>query len=261
MKKSFLIVLLAGSVSLISAQDRTTGENPDLQTELKTLHSTIKALQRSQAAQKKTFNILASRLDSIQGAVRSTQVQTAQVVDSVIVVTKAQAAQTQRIDAIEVSLETRTMLFILALVAMAALSLVIFFTLKKAIVESSEILRQQIPKLNSFEVKKHESKPVSALIVEPAQKKTAITLPIEPELFEAAKHAAAATEKPAVPGKDMHVAIAEMIAPVKHSEKPAAPAAHGHSKTAAHCQGVTKAGSQCKRKPVAGTKFCSQHTA
>jgi hypothetical protein len=268
MKKSLFIVLLAGCVSFLSAQDRTTGENPDLQKELKTLHSTIKALQRSQILQKKTFNILASQLDSLQSAVRSTQGQTAQVADSMIVVSKIQAAHAQRIDSLEVSLETRTILFILALVAMAALSLVIFFTLKKAIVEASEVLRQQIPKQASFEVKKHEAKAVSALIVESAQKKTAITLPIEPELFEAAKHAAAA-EAPAARRTDVHVAIAEMIAPAKHDEKPAAhetPARAAHtpaaqSKAAAHCHGVTKTGSQCKRKPVTGTKFCSQHAA
>jgi hypothetical protein len=273
MKKSLIIVLLAGCVSFLSAQDRTVSENTDLQTELKTLHSTIKALQRSQAAQKKTFNILATRIDSLQGAVRSAQAQAGQAVDSVVVLSKTQAAHTTRLDTIEVSLETRTILLIIALVVLAGLSLVIFFTLKKAIVEASEILQQQMQKPPTFEVKKHESKPASPLIVEAPQKKAAITLPIEPELFEAAAKLAAAEDKQVPPRTDLHVAIAEMIAPPEVPAAPAAPvvpapaakvpdapAREPHAKTAAHCHGVTKAGSQCKRKPVAGTKFCTQHT-
>ena len=276
MKKSLIIVLLAGCVSLLSAQDRTVGENTDLQKELKTLNSTIKALKRTQAAQKKTFNILAARIDSLQGTVHATQVLAAQTVDSVAVLSKTQAAHAQRIDAVEVSLETRTVLLILALIALAALSLVIFFTLKKAIVESSEVLRQQIQKPASFEVKKHESKAVSPLVVESPQKKSTITLPIEPELFEAAAKKANAAETPVPATPDLHVAIAEMIAaperaaktpapaaPKQPATKAAEPKAHAekpHAKAVAHCQGVTKSGSQCKRKPIAGTHFCSQHT-
>lgn len=282
MKKTLILVLLASCVSLLPAQERVAGETPDLQTELKTLHSTISAMRRSQAAQKKTYNILAARLDSLAGAVKTTQAVAAQTTDSVARLSKTQSEYALQLEAIEGSLNTRSGLLILALVVLAGLSLVIFFTLKKAIVEASEIVMTQTAKPSPYVMRRHDPKHVDAFVVEPAQKKTPVTLPIEPELFEAVQqHAAAVQPAPAPP--ELHVAIAEMLSPADHveaaeakaaaaphaAEAPAAavevpavaPAQHKtRAKSSAQCHGVTKAGSQCKRKPVAGTHFCSQHT-
>jgi hypothetical protein len=264
MKKILVAVLLAGCVSFLTAQTQVQTESPELQTELRKLHSTLKALQRSQASQKKTFNILANRVDSLQTALHATQAQAQQTNDSLAAIEKVQAEHAARMDAFDGSLETRSILVIVALMAVALLSLVIFFTLKKAIADASTIiLGQAVTAARATEAKKQET--VSPLIVDRPQKSSAVTLPIEPELFSQAgvetPAPAAAPQTPAKPA--LHVAIAEMIA------APEAPAAPKHAaasartpqkKTTGQCQGVTKSGARCKRKALAGTHFCTQHT-
>ncbi len=250
MKTSLIIVLVASCVSFLPAQERSAAEVANLETELKTLHSTIRALKRSQAAQQKTFNIMATRLDSIAGAVKATHLQASQTVDSVARLSKTQSDYSLKLQSFEDTLDVRSALLIVALLALGALSLIVFFTLKKAIVEASQIVLEQATRPSSFTVKKQEPRQASAFVVEPHQKRTPVTLPIEPELFEAVQKHAEAEAAPTAPAPVLHGAIAAMIAP---EEQPAA-------KTASHCHGVTKAGSQCKRKPVAGTRYCSQHT-
>jgi hypothetical protein len=258
MKKSLFIILLAACISMLSAQNQTVSANPDLQKELQSLNSTIKALRHTQAVQRRTFNILASRVDSLRVAVKATQIAAqstqmlaSQTADSVTLLSKTQSLHTQSIDTLDAALNMRTTLIILALVALGALSLVIFFTLKRAIGDAVQLLEMQIARPSSAETRKYEAKAVSPLVVETPQKKTSMTLPIEPELFEppASKH---------------HVAIAEMMSPKESgAESPAVQterATKPHAKAAAHCQGVTKSGSRCKRKPISGTHFCAQHT-
>ncbi|MGE5314749.1 MAG: hypothetical protein ACM3Q4_08660 [Acidobacteriota bacterium] len=258
MKKLYVVILAALCLSMASAQTQVQTESSELQTELRKLHSTLRALQRTQASQKKTFNILAQRVDSLQSALRVTQTQTAQTADSIAGLSKAQSEQSARIDAIEVSLDTRTALLILALVAVGGLSLVIFFTLKKAIAESSELILQQALKgAADAAVKKQQA--VSALIAETEKKHQPITLRIEPELF-----APPVEEKPAVPEAHapIHQAIAEMIeAPEREQEKPAVAERAPQKKTAPRqCQALTQSGTRCKRKASAGSQYCAQHS-
>jgi len=250
MKKSLIIVLLTSCTSFLPAQENAAAGAPDVQTELKTLQSTVRALKRSQAAQKKRFTLLAARLDSITQAVTAARLETSQTADSVAQLSKTQSGYSLRLASVEDTLDVRSALLIVALVALGAFSLIIFFTLKKAILEASQIVLEQASRPVSFTVKKHETTHASAFVVEPHHKRTPVTLPIEPELFETARPHAEAEAAPEVPGPGLHVAIAAMIAP---KEQPAAAAS-------SHCKGVTRAGSQCKRKPVAGTQYCSQHT-
>jgi hypothetical protein len=271
MKKILLVFLIAGCASFLSAQSPIQTESSEFQTELRKIHSTLKALERSQASQKKTFNILASRMenrvDSLQAVLHATQLQAQQATDSLAGISKVQMEHAARMGSIESSLDTRTALLILAIVALAGLSLVIFFTLKKAIGEASELILKQVLKPVQASESKRQGTQASALVVDSPQKKSAITLPIEPELFTPAEEPTREADVRPVrtPQPELHVAIAEMIAaPERNPEdsgQTKSTAAHApHKKATGQCQGVTKSGARCKRKALAGTHFCSQHT-
>jgi hypothetical protein len=269
MKKILLVFLIAGCASFLSAQSPIQTESSEFQTELRKIHSTLKALERSQASQKKTFNILASRMegrvDSLQMVLHATQIQAQQATDSLAGISKVQREHAARMGSIESSLDTRTALLILAIVALAGLSLVIFFTLKKAIGEASELILKQVLKPVQASESKRQGTQASALVVDSPQKKSTFTLPIEPELFTPAEEQTSDVRPVRTPQPELHVAIAEMIAAPERNPEEAkqtkSTASHApHKKTTGQCQGVTKSGARCKRKALAGTHFCSQHT-
>ncbi|HLP17806.1 MAG TPA: hypothetical protein VK470_16200 [Bacteroidota bacterium] len=273
MKKLLTALLLAGCVSFLSAQSQVPADSPDLQQEFRKLHSTVKALQRAQVSQKQTYNILATRFDSLQQVLNTVQAQARQTNDSLSAFSKAQTEQASRIDSVETSLDMRTALLIVALVAIGALSLVIFFTLKKAIVEASEIILEQTAKLKPAPVQP-KAQPVSAFIVESPMKRASVMLPIEPELFSPVEEPAAMsnTFAPAAPSPidpvptelkpGLHVAIAEMISDPERMPEAPAPTTIKRArkeKTTGQCQGVTKSGARCKRKAAQGMQYCTQH--